>query len=62
MAQNQLFLSYFQNATSEFDETWPKVGGYSLSLYDIGLYAGKTLDLETLNPLENNRIKKTKGF
>ena len=48
-AKNQLFLPYLQNATSEFNETWPKVGGYGLSSYGIGLYAGKILDVEIIH-------------
>ena len=56
----QLFLPYFQNATSEFDETWPKVRGYGLSSYGIILYAGKILDLEIIHliPLRTIGLRK----
>ena len=49
MGQKSPFLSYLPNATSDFDETWPKVEGYGLSSYGIGLYAGKILDLEIIH-------------
>ena len=34
-----------------------------MSSFEANLYVKKNLDLDNpLNPLENNRIKKTKGF
>ena len=45
MAKN---LPYLQNATLDFHETQPKVAGYCLSSYGIGLYAGKILGLEII--------------
>ena len=42
-------MPYLQNATSDFDETWSKVGEYGLSSYGIGLYARKSLDLEIIH-------------
>ena len=61
IGQESPFLPYLQNATSNVDETWPKVGKYGLSLYDIGMYAGKTGD-NPLNPLENNGLRKLNIF
>ena len=62
--KNQLFLPYFQNATSEFDETWPKVGEYGLASYGIGLYAWKILDLEIIHliPWRTIGLRKLKVF
>ena len=64
MGQNRHFLSYLQNATSEFDETWPKVGEYGLSSYGIGLYAWKILDLEIIHliPWRTIGLRKLKVF
>ena len=58
------FLTYLQNATSDFDENLPKVGEYGLSSYGIGLYAGKTLDLEIIHliPWRTIGLRKLKVF
>ena len=63
-SKNQHFMPYFQTATSDFDETWPKVAGYGLSSYGIGLYPGKILDLEIIHliPLRTIGLRKLQVF
>ena len=60
IGQKSTFLVYLENATSDFDEIWPKVAGYGLSSYGIGLYAGKILDLEIIHliPLRTIGLRK----
>ena len=64
LGQKSAFLPYLQNATSDFDESWPKVGEYGLSLNGIGLYAGKILDLEIIHliPWRTIKLRKLKAF
>ena len=64
MGQKSAFSPYLQNATSEFGEIWPKVGGYGLSSNSIGLYVGKILDLEIiyLIPWRTIGLRKLKVF
>ena len=64
MGQKSPFFTYFPNATSDFDETWLKVGEYGLSSYDIGLYVGKTLGLEIIHliPWRTIGLRKLKVF
>ena len=64
MAQKSAFPPYLQNATSEFGETWPKVGEYGLSSYGKGLYGRKILDLKIIHliPWRTIGLRKLKVF
>ena len=63
-SQKSTFFPYVKNATSDFDETCPKVGEYGLSSYGKGLYAGKILDLEIIHliPWRAIGLRKLKVF
>ena len=64
MAKSHIFCTKLPNDTLDFDETWPKVWEYGLSSYDIGLYAGKILDLEIIHliPWRTIGLRKLKVF
>ena len=64
MLKNRVFWALIENASLDFDEIWPKVAEYGLSFFEANLYVRKKSRSQDnpLNPLENNRIKKTIGL
>ena len=64
MSKNEVFWALFENAILDFGEIWLKVAEYGLSSSEANLYVRKKSRSQDnpLNPLENNRIKKTIGF
>ena len=64
MSKNEVFWAYFEDASLDIDEIWPKVAEYGLSSFEANLYVRKNLDLKIIHSilLRTIGLRKLKVF